>query len=70
MCIMCLMQSTWKVVDQTKLQSEDSALEFPYCDDMLSSVHGSASEVNHSGADVQVSPVTVILSSYIPLLSS
>ena len=21
MCIMCLMQSTWKVVDQTKLQS-------------------------------------------------
>ena len=52
MCTMCLMLSTWKV------RSEKTANSKCCRDDaMLSSaypVHGSASEVNRSGADAQV----------------
>ena len=66
MRIMCLMLSTWKVVDWTKWRSTIEMIQLQYlcsgvfllgCHAVFHLPHSWVSEqVNHSGADVQVVP--------------
>ena len=68
MCIMCLTQSTWKVQsdEMVKLKHcrNDAVLSFAY------PIHGSASQVNRLGADMQVVSCHHYLVVFILLLSS